>query len=51
FTLDLLYIAVSRIKTLEGIIFKYPFEFATLRIKNTKFSIYRNINITKRIPQ
>ncbi|KAK1783405.1 hypothetical protein QBC45DRAFT_316852, partial [Copromyces sp. CBS 386.78] len=50
FTPGLLYIAVSRIKTLEGIIFEYPFEFATLRAKNIKFSIYRTINIAKYTP-
>ncbi|KAK1781542.1 hypothetical protein QBC45DRAFT_321000, partial [Copromyces sp. CBS 386.78] len=50
FTPGLLYIIASRIKTLKGIIFKYPFEFSTLCAKNIKLSTYRIIDIIKRRP-
>ncbi|KAK3350626.1 hypothetical protein B0H65DRAFT_419411, partial [Neurospora tetraspora] len=50
FIIGLLYIAVSRIRTLEGIIFNESFEIYILRIRNTMIYTYKAIDICKRIP-
>ncbi|KHE79977.1 hypothetical protein GE21DRAFT_1219551, partial [Neurospora crassa] len=51
FAIGLLYIAISRTRTIKGIIFDESFEINVLRVKNTKTHIYRIIDIVKRILQ
>ncbi|KAL0466819.1 hypothetical protein QR685DRAFT_449969, partial [Neurospora intermedia] len=50
FIARLLYIAISRTRTIKGIIFNESFEINSLRIRNTNTYIYRTTNIVKYIP-
>ncbi|KAL0465904.1 hypothetical protein QR685DRAFT_451740, partial [Neurospora intermedia] len=48
FIVRLLHMAVSRIRTIKGIIFNESFKINILRGKYTKIYIYRVIDIVKR---
>ncbi|KHE80027.1 hypothetical protein GE21DRAFT_1219311, partial [Neurospora crassa] len=49
FTIGLLYIAISRTRTINSIIFNKSFEINILRVRNTKTHTHRATDITKRI--